>query len=79
MGKFIDKSGWIMKEHGIPDSRLTILYRAPNQGKKLCWHVKCECGKEFNVRGDSLNGNTLSCGCLHKERFKTKGQDISNK
>ena len=30
MGKFIDKSGWIMKEHGVPDSRLTVLYRAPD-------------------------------------------------
>lgn len=70
MGKFIDKSGWVMKEHGVPDSRLTVLFRAPNQGKKVCWHVKCECGKEFDLRGDSLDGNTLSCGCLHKERFK---------
>lgn len=78
MGKFIDKTGWIMKEHGVPDSRLTVLYRAENQGNKIFWHVKCECGNEFDVRGDSLTKNTLSCGCLHHERFKTKGKDISN-
>jgi len=30
MGKFIDKTGWVMKEHGAPDSRLTVLYRAQN-------------------------------------------------
>ena len=29
MSKFIDKTGWIMKEHGVPESRLTVLYRAP--------------------------------------------------
>lgn len=78
MGKFIDKTGRIMKEHGVPESKLTVLYRAPNQGKKICWHVKCECGNEFDLRGDSLDGNTLSCGCLHKERFKSKGIDLTN-
>lgn len=77
MSKFIDKTGWIMKEHGVPDSRITVLYRAPNQGKKVCWHVRCECGKEFDLRGDSLDGNTLSCGCLHKERFKKEPEDYS--
>ena len=77
MPKFIDKTGWIMKEHGVPDSRLTVLYRAPNQGKKVCWHVKCECGKEFDLRGDSLEGNTLSCGCLHKENFKRSPEDLT--
>lgn len=78
LGKFIDITGWIMKEHGAPDSRLTVLYRAANQGKKVCWHVRCECGNEFDVRGDSLKGNTLSCGCLHKERFYSKPQDLTN-
>ena len=77
MPKFIDKTGWIMKEHGVPDSRLTVLFRAPNQGKKVCWHVRCECGKEFDLRGDSLEGNTLSCGCLHKENFKRSPEDLT--
>lgn len=77
MGKFIDKSGWIMKEHGVPESRLTVLFRVPNQGKKIYWHVKCECGKEFDLRGDSLNGNTLSCGCLCKENFKRSPEDLT--
>ena len=30
MGKLIDMTGWIMKEHGISDSRLTVLSRAEN-------------------------------------------------
>lgn len=28
MGNFIDMTGWVMKEHGVPDSRLTVI----NQG-----------------------------------------------
>lgn len=77
MPKLIDKTGWIMKEHGVPESRLTVLFRAPNQGTKVCWHVRCECGKEFDLRGDSLDGNTLSCGCLHKEHFKRSPEDLT--
>lgn len=25
--KFIDMTGWIMKEHGVSDSKITVLYR----------------------------------------------------
>ena len=25
MGKKIDMTGWIMKEHGVPNSRLTVI------------------------------------------------------
>lgn len=25
MGKKIDMTGWIMAEHGVPDSRLTVI------------------------------------------------------
>ena len=25
MGKFIDMTGWVMAEHGVPDSRLTVI------------------------------------------------------
>ena len=39
-------------------------------------HVKCDCGKEFDTRYDSLlSGNTTSCGCMVKEKhFKTHGE-----
>jgi hypothetical protein len=30
MGKFIDMTGWKMSEHGIPDSRITVIDKAPN-------------------------------------------------
>ena len=49
-------------------NRLTVISKAPTQGKRGYWNVKCECGTEFKVRTDSLrNGHTKSCGCIHKE------------
>ena len=33
---------------------------------------KCSCGREVSVRTSNLkSGNTLSCGCVHKERTIT--------
>ena len=65
MSKKIDMTGWIMKEHGIPDSLLTVLYETRNQKNQLRWHCKCECGKETDVDGQRLrSGGTKSCGCL---------------
>lgn len=28
MGRFIDMTGWVMSEHGVSDSRLTVVERA---------------------------------------------------
>ena len=35
MSKLIDMTGWIMKEHGVPDSRLTVVERAENKSIQL--------------------------------------------
>lgn len=65
MGKFIDMTGWVMKEHGAKDSLLTALYYIGNS----TWHCKCECGKESNVQGYALRqGIIKSCGCLGTKR-----------
>lgn len=76
MGKFIDMTGWIMKEHGIPDSRIIVIHKAedyisPNGEKLAQWECKCSCGNldTFVILGQSIrSGNTLSCGCYHRER-----------
>lgn len=34
MGRLIDMTGWVMREHGVPDSRITVLGRAPDSIKK---------------------------------------------
>ena len=71
----IDMSGWIMSEHGVTNSRLTVVrqtedYVYPN-GKRIAqWICECNC-KEHNqviTTGTNLRrGHTLSCGCLQKE------------
>ena len=67
--KLIDMSGWVMKEHGIPDSRITILYRDTNNKTKITkWICQCECGNIFSADGTKIrSGWTRSCGCLQKE------------
>jgi hypothetical protein len=48
--------------------RITVVKRAPNQGKDLAWFVKCLCGTEKIVLGNGLKmGLVKSCGCLQKE------------
>lgn len=67
--KLIDMTGWIMKEHGVPDSRITVLYKdSEKSGKLIKWICQCECGTIFSAVGSKIrNGWTKSCGCLQKE------------
>lgn len=83
MGRFINMTGWIMKEHGVPDSRLTVIKIGENSHSgHIRWHCKCECGNEcHNIDGRDLrNGHTKSCGCLQKERTSEASfKDIAGK
>ncbi len=77
MGKFIDMTGWKMSEHGVPDSRITVINKAPNQGKHTAWNCICECGTECVIRGDQLRGGVAkSCGCLFREISAEKCQKV---
>ena len=66
-------TGWIMSEHGVPNSRLTVLeevepHITKSGHKQIQWKCKCNCGKEIIVKGNNLrSGNTKSCGCLATE------------
>ena len=72
---FIDMTGWKMWEHGVDNSRITVIkqvedYISPSGIHCSQWECTCSCGnpKSFKVIGQSLRaGNTLSCGCYHKE------------
>ena len=80
MGKsrIIDMTGWVMSEHGVPDSRLTVIeraedYIAPDNTRAAQWVVKCSCSENnrFIARGtDIRNGKILSCGCVRLERLR---------
>lgn len=74
MGNFIDMTGWVMKEHGVPDSRLTVIervddYVSPAGKHDTRWRCICECGNEVIVTRSRLKrkDGTKSCGCLQKE------------
>lgn len=71
MGK-INMTGWIMKEHGVPDSHLTVIkenkeYKNNNNIKsaELYWDCQCDCGKIKTIAGSHIRrGDVKSCGCL---------------
>lgn len=79
--KKIDMTGWIMSEHGVPDSRLTVIkevepHISSSGNKSIQYLCECSCssdnGKHLTiiVRGANLrNGNTKSCGCIAKEKI----------
>ena len=61
MGKFEDLTG---QKFG----RLLVVDRAPNKNGRTCWNCICDCGTSVAVISKSLkDGNTKSCGCLHRE------------
>ena len=62
--KFIDMTGWIMSEHGIPDSKWTVIKQSDSNNKK--WLCECSCSNHTRkeVFGTSLRGGySKSCGC----------------
>ena len=72
---FIDMTGWVMKEHGVLDSRLTVIKCVGrNKGNRALWLCKCECGNEIIVDGAlTRKNNTKSCGCKKLEESKNNG------
>ena len=60
MNNFIDMTNWKMKEHGVPDSKWTVIDYAGNSK----WNCLCECGTKKEVAGVTLRkGSSKSCGC----------------
>lgn len=56
-------------------NHLTVLKRAPNQGKNTMWECRCDCGNITTVSAPHLkSGHTKSCGCLHKETMRNMMQ-----
>ena len=72
-----DMTGWKMSEHGVPDSRLTVIaqtedYIDPKGRHFAKWLCECSCESHniIAVIGSDLKrGKTTSCGCYHKEQM----------
>lgn len=65
-----DITGWVMREHGVPDSMLTVIKQvndhiSPNGTHYAQWLCKCECGNNnYIALGQNIkSGSIKSCGC----------------
>ena len=75
-----DMTGWIMKEHNVPESLVTVLKLADQKSSDghLMWECQCDCGNLFIENGRKLReGRVLSCGCFKKEYKKDKTKKLS--
>lgn len=65
--RFIDLTGQTF-------TRLTVVsYAHRSYGRSHEWNCICTCGARLAVKGGNLrNGNTKSCGCLHREFMDEK-------
>lgn len=78
MGQYENKIGWVMAEHGVPSSKLTVIERAEDYVDKngrhyVQWWCKCSCGNPDLIKvrdGNLIHGGVRSCGCLVKESHK---------
>lgn len=74
MNTFIDMTGWVMAEHGVVDSRLTVIKRGENtKNGSARWWCQCNCGNpelKLIVGTKLRSGETQSCGCLQREITK---------
>lgn len=72
-----DMTGWKMWEHGVPDSRLTVIrqtedYIKPNGKHEAKWLCECSCENHTRIEAVGSNirdGSTKSCGCLKAEKI----------
>ena len=82
-----DITGWKMWEHGVPDSRLTVIkqvedYVTPKGQHHSQWLCECSCKNHTQkiIRGSHLkNGKILSCGCFQHEILVQNGKNSTNK
>lgn len=82
-----DITGWKMWEHGVLDSRLTVIeqvedYISPQGKHRARYKCKCSCGNNKSIivlKNQLLTGGTLSCGCLKLERIKSSQWDSHKK
>ena len=74
--RLIDMTGWVMKDHGVPRSLLTVVEQVGySKDRDTLWRCNCECGNETISNGYSIRtGGTLSCGCWHLKAIAENGK-----
>jgi hypothetical protein len=81
-----DITGWIMSEHGVPESRLIVIkqvedYIKPNGKREAQYLCECNCNEHnaIIIRASYIKtGHTLSCGCLQKENTSKSHKKYNN-
>lgn len=74
----IDMTGWVMSEHGLADSRITVIkevepYFTSGGNRQIQYLCQCTCGKQFVALGAKLRkGSVKSCGCLKSQKCTEK-------
>lgn len=81
-----DMTGWVMSEHGVSDSRLTVVKQVDDhiyvdknnkEHRYAQWLCECNCCEHnaIIVVGEKIkNGKTKSCGCLQKDLLIKRNQ-----
>jgi hypothetical protein len=86
MSRLIDMTGWIMSEHGVPDSKLIVIRRVedkitPNGCVKPQWLCECMCEQhnQLITTGERIrNGISKSCGCLKIEKSIERIKEVQH-
>lgn len=74
--RFIDMTGWVMKDHGVARSLLTVVKHVGfSDDRDTLWECNCDCGNKTVSNGYAIrSGGTLSCGCLHLKAIAENGR-----
>ncbi len=79
MNKFIDLTGKIIGRLEVLHQTESRYVKSSSKAKirKRYWLCRCSCGKEKEIRGDSLlskKSPIISCGCFQKEKARENGR-----
>ena len=69
-GECVIRKGKPIDITGMRFGRLVAIREVDDPRKDTYWLCECDCGNTIIVTSSSLrNGNTRSCGCLHRDRL----------
>lgn len=77
-----DMTGWKMWEHGVLNSRLSVIRQVEdfvgcNGQRRSQWLCECSCDEHNQVKvigKDIKNGRVLSCGCYRREMMANRNK-----